>query len=79
MTCALFCDIFHINWIVLSTGEFRCYIAAKQTIPSTELDISELTAGSLVIVIVMILIEAQMETTKGDVCPLFRDIPRSLI
>lgn len=78
MTCALFCDIFHINWIVLSTGDFRCYIAAKQTIPSIKLDISELTAGSLAR-IVMILIEAQMETTKGDVCPLFRDIPRSLI
>lgn len=78
MTCALFCDIFHINWIVLSTGEFRCYITAKQTIPSTELDISELTAGSLAR-IVMILIEAQMETTLGDLCPPFRDIPRSLI
>lgn len=78
MTCALFCDIFHINWIVLSTGEFRCYITAKQTIPSTELDISELTAGSLAR-IVMILIEAQIETTKGDMCPPFRDIPRSLI
>lgn len=53
-------------------------MAAKQTIPSTELDISELTAESLAR-IVMILIEAQMETTKGDMCPPFRDIPRSLI
>lgn len=58
-------DIFHINWIVLSTGDFRCYIAAKQTILSIKLDISELTAGSLAR-IVMILIEAQMKTTKED-------------
>lgn len=30
----LFCDNFHIKWIVLSTKEFQCYIVAKRAIRS---------------------------------------------
>lgn len=48
--------------------EFQCYIAAKQTICSSEIDIQGLTASSLAC-IDMILIAAQVETTKGDMSP----------